>query len=67
MKFTTSVLSGLALCVVNVAAQNFGGLPTCAVRPWFSFAKCIRKQESTNTVGTSSKAALQTLSLLPVV
>ncbi|QGA19484.1 hypothetical protein EYB26_007173 [Talaromyces marneffei] len=30
MKFTTGVISGLALCVVNVAAQNFGALPPCA-------------------------------------
>ncbi|KUL83653.1 hypothetical protein ZTR_11046 [Talaromyces verruculosus] len=30
MKFTTSVLSGLALCVANVAAQDFGSLPPCA-------------------------------------
>ncbi|GAM40427.1 CFEM domain protein [Talaromyces pinophilus] len=30
MKFTTSVLSGLALCVANVAAQDFGSLPSCA-------------------------------------
>lgn len=67
MKLTTSVISGLALCVVNVAAQDFGSLPNCAVCPSFDLLEIQETGTLTNILDTYRKTAQPTLFPLPAV